>query len=121
MCRTDVEQLIHRLIGGDATAIAQIVEAASTSNTPVVLVAAALVVPHGADLLRRAGHLATTTRDRQLVAIAVAHLAGERDVVDVLTRDHLADHPDSVLVAWIAAAGPGRTTVHDPSSDTEMS
>ena len=33
-----------------------------------------------------------------------AHLRGDHDLVDALAREHLADHPDSVLVAWIAAA-----------------
>ncbi len=37
-------------------------------------------------------------------AAAAAHLAGHRNRVETLARDHLADHPDSVLVAWIAAA-----------------
>ena len=46
--------------------------------------------------------MAATTRDRQLVVIATAHLRGERDLVDALARDHLVDHPDNVLVAWIA-------------------
>ena len=45
-----------------------------------------------------------TTRDRQLVAVAAAHLAGDPDRVDALARDHLVDHPDSILVAWIAGA-----------------
>ena len=49
---------------------------------------------------------AGTTRDRQVVAIAAAHLAGDSDRVDALARDHLVDYPDSILVAWIAAAGP---------------
>ena len=48
--------------------------------------------------------MAATTRDRQLVAIATAHLRGERELVDALARDHLVDHPDNVLVAWIAGA-----------------
>jgi hypothetical protein len=67
-----------------------------------VLVAAA-VVDRRRDLLRRAGEVARTTRDRQLVAIAAAHLDGDADRVDALARDHLVDHPDNVLVAWIAA------------------
>ncbi len=54
--------------------------------------------------MARAAELAATTRDRQLVAIAAAHLRGDRDLVDALARDHLADHPDNVLVAWIAGA-----------------
>jgi hypothetical protein len=72
------------------------------SDDPAALVAAALYSPDAQLLLDRAAEVATTTRDRQLVAIAAAHLRGERDVVDALARDHLVDHPDSVLAAWIA-------------------
>jgi hypothetical protein len=77
------EQLIHRLATGDAEA---------------------LFAPDCDGLLERAGAVAATTRDRQLVAIAGAHLNGRRDLVDALARDHLVDHPDNVLVAWIAGA-----------------
>jgi len=98
------EQLIHQLVVGDAAAIAAIVEASQASDDPMILVAAALFAPDGAGLMARAGGLAATTRDRQLVAIAGAHLRGERELVDALARDHLVDHPDNVLVAWIAGA-----------------
>jgi hypothetical protein len=98
------EQLIHQLAVGDAAAIAEIVAAAQTSDEPMVLVAAALFAPDGAGLMDRAGGMAATTRDRQLVAIAGAHLRGERELVDALAREHLVDHPDNVLVAWIAGA-----------------
>ena len=47
------------------------------------------------------------------MAIATAHLRGERELVDALARDHLVDHPDSVLVAWIADAS------HAPDLDHE--
>ena len=73
------------------------------SSDPAVLVAAALVGLGAGDLLARAKRVATTTRDRQLVSIANVYVAGEHDRVDALARDHLVDHPDSVLVAWIAA------------------
>jgi hypothetical protein len=89
---------------GDAAAIAAIVEASRASDDPTVLVAAALFAPDGKGLMARAGGMAATTRDRQLVAIAAAHLRGEGELVDALARDHLVDHPDNVLVAWIAAA-----------------
>jgi hypothetical protein len=36
------------------------------------------------------------------VAITAAHLAHDVDRLDALVRDHLADHPDSILAAWIA-------------------
>jgi ABC-type uncharacterized transport system ATPase subunit len=98
------EQLIHQLVVGDAAAISAIVEASRTSDDPMILVAAALFAPDGERLVTRARGTATTTRDRQLVAIAGAHLNGERELVDALARDHLADHPDNVLVAWIAGA-----------------
>jgi hypothetical protein len=55
-----------------------------------------------AALLARAAETATTTRDRQLVAIAAAYLAGDADQVDVLAREHLADDPGHLLVSYIA-------------------
>jgi hypothetical protein len=61
------------------------------------------VTDGGRALLAEAADHASTTRDRQLVAIATAHLDGDDDRLDALVRDHLADHPDNVLAAWIAA------------------
>jgi phage tail sheath protein FI len=98
------EHLLHRLLVGEGAAIAAIVAASRTSDDPTTLVAAALFASDGGDLLARAAGIAATTRDRQLVAIATAHLRGEHDLVDALARDHLVDHPDNVLVAWIAGA-----------------
>jgi hypothetical protein len=72
------------------------------ASEAAALVLAALAAPDQPDLLERAEAAARTTRDRQLVAIAAAHLDGDADRVDALARDHLADYPD-VLVAWIAA------------------
>jgi len=92
----DLDRLIRHFIAGVA------VHAASTSE-PALLVAAALIDPAASGLLDRAAAAARTTRDRQLVAIAAAHLDGDADRVDALAREHLADHPDHVLVAWIAA------------------
>ena len=60
--------------------------------------------------MARATAMAITTRDRQLVAIAAAHLDGDADRVEDLARDHLCDHPDSVLVSWITAARRPPTT-----------
>ena len=54
-------------------------------------------------LLDRALARAATTRERQLVAIGSAHLEADDDRLDALVRDHLADHPDNLLAAWIAA------------------
>jgi hypothetical protein len=115
------EQLIHQLIVGDATAIAAIVDASRTSDDPMTLVAAALFAPDAAGLMARAGGMAATTRDRQLVAIATAHLRGERDLVDALARDHLVDHPDNVLVAWIAGASHRTPASNDTTPHKELS
>jgi hypothetical protein len=98
---------------GDDAAIAAIVEASHTSHDPLILVAAALFAPGAEGLLDRARDVAATTRERQVVAIATAHRRGERELVDALAREHLVDHPDSVLVAWIADAS------HDQSSSKE--
>ncbi|SFU03411.1 hypothetical protein SAMN05660657_04934 [Geodermatophilus amargosae] len=100
---TDPEQLIRDLIAGSDGSTAALREAARTSAHPAVLVAAALITPAGTDLLDRAAAAANGTRDRQLVAIATAHLRGDHDRALLLARDHLATHPDSLLVAHIAA------------------
>lgn len=117
------EHLLHQLVVGDAAAIAAIVAASRTSTDPMILVAAALFAPDGDGdgLIARARSTATTTRDRQLVAIASAHLRGERDLVDALARDHLVDHPGNVLVAWIADASHRAATPHRPTPNQEPS
>jgi len=99
----DVETLLRRLIGGDDHAVAEILDRAGTTDSPVLLVAGALVSEEPAALLTRAALNATTTRNRQLVALAAAHLNDDVDLLDALVRDHLADHPDNILAAWIAA------------------
>jgi len=121
MPATHPEQLIHQLVVGDAAAISAIVDASRTSGDPMILVAAALFAADGGALMARAGRVAVKTRDRQLVAIATAHLRGAHDLVDALARDHLVDHPDNVLVAWIAAASHRNTDPHNPTSKKETS
>jgi hypothetical protein len=101
---TEPGNAIHRPAVVDAAAIADIGGRPATSGDVITIVAAALAAPDPGDLLHRAAALATTTRERQVVAIALAHIAGDADRVDALARDHLADHPDSVLVAWITAS-----------------
>lgn len=99
----ETETLLRRLISGDQAAVAAVLAGARTSDTPALLVAAALISRDGDGLLlARATTHATTTRDRQLVAVAAADLDGDHDLFDALIRDHLADHPDNVLAAWIA-------------------
>ena len=110
------DNVIHQLVVGGDAATAEIVEQAQTSDDVTTIVAAALFAASPGDLLDRAAEVATTTRDRQVVAIAVAHVAGDTDRVDALARDHLVDHPDSVLVAWITAnTHPQRPPRKDPS------
>jgi hypothetical protein len=106
----DIEVLLLRLIGGDATAPGEVLHRARTTDSPALLVAAALVCgtqAASAGFLTRAARHATTTRDRQLVAICTAHLGEDADLLDALARDHLSDHPDHVLAAWIASQGTG--------------
>ncbi len=111
----DPAQVLHRLAVADPTVIVEIVAASRTSDDPMTLVVAALFATDADALMVRAGHLATTTRERQTVAIAAAHLNGDRDLVDALARDHLIEHPDSVLVAWIAGAGARSSGTDRPS------
>lgn len=93
--------VVLRLIGGDPEAAAAVLALARTSSDPSVLVAAAELT-NDLSYLRRAGALADTVRDRQLVVLADAHLRRRTDRFAVLVRDHLAEHPDHLLAAWIA-------------------
>ncbi|MGK5115621.1 MULTISPECIES: hypothetical protein [unclassified Geodermatophilus] len=104
MDTTSSQDLIRRLVAGDPTATPLLVDRAGTSADPAVLVAAALVVPVWEPLLERAAATARDVPERQVVAIAAAHLRGEHDRALLLARDHLADHPGNALVAHIAAA-----------------
>ena len=97
-----VDLTIRQAIGGDSEAIGRIRECATLTADARVIVMAALLDD---DLPRlvSAGALAVSSRDRQIVEIARAHLAGQSELVDALARDHLVDHPDSLIVAWIAS------------------
>jgi hypothetical protein len=94
--------VIRRAIGGDVAAISWIVGSADDTDDPLVVVMAALLEPAPTRLARAQG-LAVSSRDRQAVAIARAHLAGDDDLVDALARDHLVTYPDSLIVSWIAS------------------
>ncbi|MCW0215839.1 MAG: hypothetical protein OJJ54_21010 [Pseudonocardia sp.] len=95
-------QLVRCLVAGDPVAVRTLVDLARTGDDATVLVAAALVDPAWTALLDRAAALAANGRERQLVAVAAAYLRGDPDRADLLVRDHLADHPDSLLAAHIA-------------------
>jgi hypothetical protein len=91
---TDHQELIEQLVvearaGGPA------------SDCVSVLVGVALLAASTSDPLAEAMRAAVTTADRQFVAIAAAHLAGDHGRVDALTRDHLLDHPARPLLTWI--------------------
>ncbi len=110
----DTEAMVLRLVGGDDAAPGEILDLARTNDSPALLVAAALVTEQPGEpaaFLARAATHAATTRDRQLVSIAAAHLEDDADLLDALVRDHLVDHPDSRLAAWIATPP---TTGTDP-------
>lgn len=102
----DLEGTIRRAIGGDPVAVAWVRTQADTSIEPAVITMAALLEGDPARLVDALA-VAISSRDRQLVAIADAHLSGNRQLVDALARDHLAEHPDSVMVAWIASDAAG--------------
>jgi len=96
------DSILHQLALGDCVAIGEVVKHAYASDD-VVLIVAVAVFAHDTGLLSHAANLSATAAQRQLIAIASAHLAGEAQRVHDLARDHLAENPDSVLVAWISA------------------
>ncbi len=97
-----MDAVIRRAIGGDAASVAAILADADTVDDPVTITMAALL-QGDSHRLERALRMARTSRDRQLVAIARAHLAGDSELVDALARDHLATFPGSLIVSWIAS------------------
>lgn len=107
MTHLGVDAMIRSAIGGDAGAMSWVVAHADTVDD-AVLIAMAALLERRPRRLDRAAVVATTSRDRQVVAIARAHLHDERELVDALVRDHLVDHPDSLIVAWIASDAVGR-------------
>jgi hypothetical protein len=112
---TDTDRLVRALISGDGAVIAAAAPSARASDDPVLLAAAALLEPASPELLARAAGRALDIRDRQVVAIASAHLAGDTERVGALAREHLLDHPDSVLVAWIASGAPQHRAPRPPA------
>jgi hypothetical protein len=102
MTNDGVDTEIRQAIGGDPTSISWILMHADAFDDAVVLAMAALL-ERNSTRLRRAEVVAATSRDRQVVAIARAHLDGDSELVDALARDHLVDYPDSLIVSWIAS------------------
>jgi hypothetical protein len=51
-------------------------------------------VPDGVDILPR-----RMSRLRQVLGVAAVRLDDDEERLDALVRDHLADHPDSLLAA----------------------
>ena len=78
---------------------------AAMEDDPETIAALVLAAVRARDTQRldRVGDVAETSRDRQVVEIARAHLRGDAELVDALARDHLVDYPDSLVVAWIAS------------------
>jgi hypothetical protein len=78
------------------------------------VIAMAALLERGTSRLGRALAAASTSRDRQVVEIARAHLDGRSELVDALARDHLVDFPDSLIVAWIASDALERSRSEGP-------
>ena len=113
MSNEGTELCIRRAIGGDTGAVDWIVAQAETTDDAVVITMAALIEQNPARL-SRAEVVAATHRDRQVVAIARAHLGGDDELVDALARDHLVNTPDSLIVAWMAADSLARAVRRRP-------
>lgn len=113
MTDDSVDGVIRRAIGGDPGATTWLVAQADHSESALVIAMAALLERLPARL-DRALAAALTSRDRQVVEIARAHLDGKSELVDALARDHLVDFPDSLIVAWIASDAVERSRGEGP-------
>lgn len=107
MTQDGIDAIVWQAIGGEPRGVSRLLAQADAGDDVLVITTAALLEGRPARL-DRARAMATTTRDRQVVAIARAHLEGKDELVDALARDHLADYPDSLIVSWIASAGVAR-------------
>lgn len=76
--------------------------ATARSSTSMEVLVALAVRTGDAGHLDEARRQAASARDRRLVVLAERHLAGDHEQFDALVRDHLVEHPDHVLAAWIA-------------------
>src|SRR5262245_31074585 len=102
-----VARSIRQAIGGDREAMAWVAAHADDRGDAGLGALPALLAGDPARL-DSARTMAATIRERQVVEIARAHLDGASELVDALARDHLVDHPDSLIVAWIASDAVGR-------------
>src|SRR5436190_16555946 len=98
----EVEATVGPAMAGDSEAIRHVIDCAQSSADARVLAVAAVLAGR-VEWVERATGLAVTSRDRQIVAIASAYLCGDIVLVQLLARDHLSEHPDSLIVAWMAA------------------
>jgi hypothetical protein len=97
-----VQVLIDHLETAPPDSAALSIARLASSDEPILLLVAALLGTAPTRPFARATRLARTTRDRQLVAICAAHLAGDHARARELIREHLSDHPNHPIVAWIA-------------------
>jgi hypothetical protein len=106
---SELQELIDHLESAAPGSMARSVAELESSDDPVLVLVAALfgAVPERA--LDRAAGLARTTRDRHLVAIVVAHVSGDDRRAHELMREHLVDHPDHRILAWLRRAADGPT------------
>ena len=97
-----VHAAIARLVGDDP--LAPIILAAVASEHPesfAANAALALVVESPQEVLSRARHYAAGRRDRQHLAVVEVFLSGDTARAHLLSREHLAEFPDDLIVSWI--------------------
>jgi hypothetical protein len=114
MTDDSVATIIRQAIGGDSGATIWILTQADTTDSAIVITMAALLERLPARL-DKALAAASTSRDRQVVEIARAHLEGKSELVDALARDHLVDYPDNFIVSWVASDAVVRSRCKGPS------
>ena len=98
-----VHAAIARLVGEDP--LASVILTAVTAEHPdsfEASAALALVSDDADPIIVRARALAVTRRERQHLAVIEVFLSGDASRARLLTREHLAEFPDDVIVSWIA-------------------
>jgi hypothetical protein len=99
-----VAAALARLVGDDPLAPVILAGAAAEHPESFAAHAALALVSEPFDsVLAAAGRLAAGRRQRQHLAIIEFWLHGEGERAHLLSREHLAEFPDDVIVSWLTS------------------
>lgn len=98
-----VELLLARLTVAEGDVYSALEAALQTEPADVGVLCVAALLRTRAGYLQQASNLAATRRDRQRIAVVRCLGEGDGDQGLLLAREHLAEFPEDLVVAWAVA------------------